>query len=204
MRGGAAVAAAMLLGLSQAICAQVGTGNIIDRLKACSQFDGTERLECVDELLKTEAPDSAISHEPNWIISETTSPVDYSPQIVAVTKAHSSSRDAPASLTVRCRARRTELTISTVGFRRQDGEVTVAYRINEEPPVEARWKPADDGRSLAFPGDVVRLLRSMPTSGQIFVKVYSGKMSPNEGAFKLTGLDSVRSRIATICNWPQP
>ena len=190
MKGSAAVAAAMLLGVSQAICAQVGTDNIIDRLKACSQFDGTERLECVDELLRTETPDSAISPGPNWIISETTSPVDYTPQITAVTKARPSSQDAPASLVIRCRARRTEL--------------TVVYRINEDPPVEARWKPAENGRSLTFPGDVVRLLRSMPASGQMFVKVYARKMSPNESTFELAGLDSVRRMIATTCNWPQP
>jgi hypothetical protein len=42
MRKSAAVAAAMFLGISQAICAQVGTDNAIDRLKACSQFDGME------------------------------------------------------------------------------------------------------------------------------------------------------------------
>jgi len=204
MRGSVTVAAAMLFGLSQAICAQVGTDNAIDRLKACSQFDGTERLECVDELLRTETPDSAISPGPNWIISETTSPVDYSPQLTAVTKARPSSQDAPASLVIRCRARRTELTISTVGSWRQDGEVTVVYRINEDQAVEARWKPAENGRSLTFPGDVVRLLRSMPASGQMFVTVYARKMSPNESTFELAGLDSVRRMIATTCNWPQP
>ena len=205
MRGTAAAAAAVLLGFSQPICAQVGgTDNTIERLKACSQFDGMKRLECVDELLRTETPDPAISHGPNWIISETTSPVDYSPQIVAVTRARSSARDTPASLAVRCRARRTELTISTVGSWRRDGEVTVTYRINEEPPVEARWKSADNGRSLAFPGDVVRLLRSMPASGEMLVRVYAGKTSPSESTFELAGLDAVRSRIATTCNWPQP
>jgi hypothetical protein len=196
----------MLLGLSEAICAQAGTDDTIDRLKACSRFDGMERLKCIDELLKrtTETPDSEISHEPNWIISETTSPVDYSPQIVAVTKADPSSQDAPASLSIRCRARRSELTISTSGSWRQDGEVTVVYQINDESPVEARWKRADNGRSLAFPGDVVRLLRSMPTSGQMLVKVYAGKPAPNEGTFRLAGLESVRRKIANMCNWPHP
>ncbi|ANW00281.1 hypothetical protein LMTR13_08960 [Bradyrhizobium icense] len=80
----------------------------------------------------------------------------------------------------------------------------MAYRINDEPTVEARWKPANNGRSLAFPGDVVRLLRSMPASGQMLIKVYAGRTSSNEGAFKLAGLDSVRRKIATMCNWPQP
>ncbi len=77
----------------------------------------------------------------------------------------------------------------------------MAYRINEDPPVEARWKPAEN---RAFPGDVVRLLRSMPASGQTFVKVHAGKMSPNESTFELAGLDSVRRMIATTCNWPRP
>jgi hypothetical protein len=205
MRGSAAVAAATFLGLSQAICAQVGTDDAVDRLKACSQFDGMDRLKCVDELLRkmTETPDAAISNGPNWIISETTSPVDYRPQVAAVTTARPLSQDAPASLAIRCRAQHTELTISTMGSWRQDGEVTVAYRINDEPPVEARWKPAENGRTLAFPGDVVRLLRSMPASGQIFVKVHAGKTSPNESTFKLAGLDPVRRKIAITCNWPQ-
>jgi hypothetical protein len=120
MRRSAAVAAEMFLGISQAICAQVGA-DAIDRLKACSEFDGMERLKCVDELLRkmTETPDSAISYAPNWIISETTSPVDYSPQIVAATKARPSAQDAPASLAIRCGARRTQLTISTVGSLRR-------------------------------------------------------------------------------------
>lgn len=204
MKRCAAVAGTMLLGLSEAMCAQVGTDDAIGRLKACSRFDGMERLKCIDELLRgtADAPDSEVSQEPNWIVSETTSPIDYSPQIVAVTKANPSSPDAPASLAIRCRARRTELTISTSGAWRQDREVTVTYQINEEPPVEARWKRADNGRSLAFPGDVVRLLRSMPTSGQILVKVYAGRPAPYEGTFRLAGLEFVRRKIANMCNWP--
>jgi hypothetical protein len=195
-----------MLGVGHAICAQIGTDDAVDRFKACSQFDGMERLKCVDELLRkmTETPDSDMSQGPNWIVSETTSPVDYTPQIVAVTKARWSSQDASASLAIRCRALRTELTISTLDSPRRHGEATVAYRINGEPPVEARWKPADNGRSLSFPGDVVRLLRAMPAGGQMFVKVYDGKMSTNESKFELAGLDSVRRMIATTCNWPQP
>ena len=70
----------------------------IDRLRTCSQFEGMERLECVDDLLgeKLEKPDPAqFLPGSNWIISETTSPVDYHPQITALTKARPSSQDAP-------------------------------------------------------------------------------------------------------------
>jgi hypothetical protein len=204
MKGLGALAVTLLSSLSQAVCAQ--TGNAVDRLKACSQFEGMQRLKCVDELLQEVAPDSTQSQAPNWIISETTSPVDYRPQITALTTSRASSQDAPSSLAINCRAQRTELIISTTGSWKQaaDGVVKVVYRINQEPPVEQRWRPAETGRSFAFQGDVVRFLRSMPDSGQILVKVYAGKAPPYESTFKLIGLDPVRRKIGAACNWPPP
>jgi hypothetical protein len=197
------LALTVLSSLSQAVCAQAG--DAVDRLKACSQFEGMERLKCVDELLQEVAPDSAQPQGPNWIISETTSPVDYGPQITAHTTARVSSQDAPSSLAVHCRAHRTELRISTTGSWKQatDGEVKVVYQINQEPPVEQRSRAAETGKSFAFQGDVVRFLRSMPDSGQILVKVYAGKAPPYESTFKLVGLDPVRRKIAAACNWPE-
>jgi cell division septation protein DedD len=206
MKSVGALTVIVLSSLSQAVCAQ--TGDAVDRLKACSQFEGVERLKCIDKLLQetAETPDPAQPQGPNWIISETTSPVDDRPQIAALTTARASSQDAPSSLVIHCRARRTELTISTTGSWKQttDGEVKVVYRINVEPSVEQRWRAAETGRSLAFPGDVVRFLRSMPDSGQILVKVYAGKGPPYESTFQLAGLDPVRRKIAAACNWPQP
>ena len=204
MKSVGALIATVLSCLSQAVCAQ--TGDAVDRLGACSQFEGSERLKCVDELLQEVAPDPGQPQGPNWIISETTSPVDYRPQIAALTMARASSQDAPSSLAIHCRARRTELTISTAGSWKQatDGEVKVVYRINDEPSVERGWRAAETGRSVAFPGDVVRFLRSMPDSGQILVKVYAGKAPPSESTFQLVGLDPVRRKIAAACNWPQP
>jgi hypothetical protein len=203
MKSGGALAVTLLSSLSQAVCAQ--TGDAVDRLKACSQFEGVERLKCVDELLQEVAPDSAQPQGPNWIISETTSPVDYKQQITALTTARASSQDAPSSLAIRCRAQRTELIISTTGSWKQatDGVVKVVYRINQEPPIEQSWKAAETGRSFAFQGDVVRFLRSMPDSGQILVKVYAGKAPPYESTFKWVGLDPVRRKIAAACNWPE-
>jgi cell division septation protein DedD len=204
MKRAGALAVIVLSSLSQAVCAQ--TGDAVDRLKACSQFEGMERLKCVDELLQEVTPDAVQPQGPNWIISETTSPVDYRPQIAALTTARASSQDGPSSLAIHCRAQRTELIISTTGSWKlaTDGEVKVVYRINEEPPVEQRWRPAETGKSLALQGDVVRFLRSMPDSGQILIKVYAGKAPPSESTFQLVGLDPVRRKIAAACNWPQP
>ncbi len=203
MKSVGALAVTLLSSLSQAVCAQ--TGDAVDRLKACSQFEGMERLKCVDELLQEMAPDSAQPQGPNWIISETTSPVDYRPQITALTTARASSQDAPSSLAIRCRAQRTELRISTAGSWKQaaDGQVKVVYQINELPSVEQRWTATETGRSLAFQGDVVRFLRSMPDSGQLLIKVYAGKAPPYESTFKLVGVDPIRRKIAAACNWPE-
>jgi len=203
MKGLSALAVTLLSSLSQAVCAQAD--DAVDRLKACSQFEGMERLKCVDEFLQEVAPDSTQPQGPNWIISETTSPVDYRPQITALTTARALSQDAPSSLAIHCRAQRTELIISTTGSWKQatNSEVKVVYRLNQEPPVEQRWWPAQTGRSFAFQGDVVRFLRSMPDSGQILVKVYAGKAPPHESTFKLVGLDLVRRKIAAACNWPE-
>ena len=203
MKGLGALAVTLLSSLSPAVCAQAG--DAVDRLKACSQFEGMERLKCVDELLQEMAPDSAQPQDPSWIISETTSPVDYRPQITALTTARVSSQGAPSSLAIHCRAQRTELIISTTGSWKQaaDGVVKVVYRINEGPPVEQRWKAAETGRSFAFQGDVVRFMRSMPDSGQLLVKVYAGKAPPYESTFRLVGLDPVRRKVAAACNWPE-
>jgi hypothetical protein len=203
MKGVGALAVTVLSSLSQPVHAEAG--DAVDRLRGCSKYEGMERLKCVDELLQEAAPDSVQPPVPNWIISETTSPVDYRPQIAALTTARaSSSQDAPSSLAIHCRAQRTELIISTTGSWKQatEGEVKVVYRINEEPPVEQRWRPAEAGRSLAFQGDVVGLLRSMPDGGQILVKVYAGKSPPYESTFGLAGLDPIRRKIAAACNWP--
>jgi hypothetical protein len=197
---------AVLLVMSQTVCAQ--TGGAIDRLKTCSQFEGMERLKCVDELLgeMTETHATTPSPSPNWIISETTSPVDYQPQIEALMTARTASQNAASALAIHCRAHRTELIISTKGSWKPvpDGEVKVAHRINEEPAVEQRWRAIEVGKSLAFPGDVVRLLRSMPDGGQLLVKVHVGKGPPYESTFQLVGLNAVRRKMATACNWPAP
>jgi hypothetical protein len=203
MKGVGVFALTVLSSLSEVVCAQAG--DAVDRLKACSQFEGMERLRCVDELLQEVASEPAQPQGPNWIISETTSPVDYKPQIAALTTARASAQDAPSSLAIRCRAQRTELMISTMGSWKPatGGDVKVVYRLNEEPPVEQSWKPAETGKNLAFPGDVVRFLRSMPDNGQLLVKVHAGKAPPHETTFKLTGLDPVRRKIAAACNWPE-
>ena len=55
----------------------------------------------------TSVPSGAQGSE--WTVSETTSPVDYSPLVTATILARPDTKDAPMALVVRCRGRRTEL-----------------------------------------------------------------------------------------------
>jgi hypothetical protein len=204
------LATIVLLGLGEMVRAQAG--DAIDRLKACSQFDGTQRLKCIDELLgeMNERSDPTQPQNPtqgpHWIVSETTSPVDYRPQIAAVTTARVTSEDAPSSLAIRCRAQRTELVVSTTGSWNmpKERELKIVYRINDAPAVEQRWRSAETGKTVAYPGDPAGFLRSIPEGARIVFQVYTGKPLPNENTFELAGLDPVRRKIAAACNWPQP
>ncbi|QQN66051.1 hypothetical protein JIR23_10380 [Bradyrhizobium diazoefficiens] len=199
-----ALAASLLAGIGHLICAQAG--DMPDGLKACAQLEGIEHMMCVDQQMG-ESPEHSVQappQSPNWIISETTSPVDYKPQIAAQTTARAGSKDGPASLVIRCRANRTELLLSTAGLSTKipSTEIKVVFQINDRPLVDERWRVTDGGRSLAFPGDAVRFIRSMPETGRFLVKMYAGTAPPEESKFELTGLEAVRRRFAEVCSWP--
>lgn len=200
-----AVLVIALLNLNAAVHAE--PADTVDRLKSCSQLSGAERSACIDKLLQdmAGAPEPAQPQTSTWIVSETTSPVDYTPQISAQTMAQELSQGGASSLTIHCRTRHIDLLISTAESWKPsaNGEVKVVYRINEQPAVENRWKVAAAGRSLVFPGDAERVLRAMPDSGQITVRVHSGSDAPSESTFQLTGLDAVRRKLAATCNLSQ-
>jgi hypothetical protein len=204
MKGIAAATLITLVNLGAMTCAQAGDAT--ERLKGCSRFEGMERLKCVDELLgeAAEPPNPPPPRGQSWIISETTSPVDYKPQIEAQTMGRPATKDAPSSFSIHCRAGRTELMISTSPSWKPppDSNVKVVYQVNDQPTIEERWRTAEGGKSLAFQGDVVRLLRSMPEGGQLVIRVYAGKALPYESTFQLVGLDAVRRKLAKACNWP--
>ncbi len=105
--------------LSHAVGAEP-ENDAITRLKSCFQLDRAEQVECLEKLSR-ELPDRNVqsSGQPakgTWVISETTSPVDYSPMITAATLSQSNAKDAPATFAIRCRGQRTDLVVSTEGW----------------------------------------------------------------------------------------
>lgn len=191
---------------SQAVCSQPAS-DAISRLKSCFQLERALQPECLEKLSR-ELPDrnNQNAAEPaarSWIVSETTSPVDYSPIITATTSSQPVAKDAPATLVIRCRGQRTDLLVSTEGSWRasRTNELQVDLGINDQPAVRTLWIASADGRTALFKDDVVRFLRSLPDGGRIIVSVSDWQGPAHQTSFQLTGLDAIRQKIAAACKW---
>ena len=194
------LAALALASVSQVVCGQPA-GDANARFKSCLQLDGAARGQCLEtiarELSGASAP--AQSNGGNWVISETTSPVDYSPQITAAISSGSAVKDAPSSFSIRCRGQRTELLVATTGSWRpsSNGIFKVIYRINEQPVVEGWWSAG--GRGAIFRGDANQFLQSLRDGGRLSISVYDAQGVAHEATFQMSGLDHVRRKIAAVC-----
>lgn len=199
------VAIALSILLGRAVCAEPST-DVVTRLKSCFQLNRELQDECLEnlsrELSTKDDRGSVLPAESTWVISETTSPLDYSPMVTAALLSHPSARDAPATFAVRCRSQRTDLIISTEGsWRASGGEFQVTYRINDLPATKLRWSASADGRSAVFRGDGVRFLRALPDRGLLKISLTDRDGAAHEAVFPLSGLDAVRRKIGTACKW---
>ena len=216
----AAIPLSVALGISSGIACAQTPGDPMAALRACSQMEGTARLDCLDRLSRDIAPPAPRPATPpqagpaasqattpgqvppadNWIVSETTSPVDYTP--IAVATAQAAGADgATVQLSISCRGGRTELIASGPTAPRPE-DYTVAYSVNCGPPSPVATAAPVSGQRAAFRVDVARLLRSLPDAGEISVRISTRQGAVREGAFALDALKTVRERMAATCRWP--
>ena len=141
--------------------------------------------------------------DPNWIISETTSPVDYAPVIAAAIRLPFSVKHAPITFAMRCRGGRTEVLVRTEGTWRasRTREVQVDYQINDQPLVKLTWTASPDGKTAIYKDDPVGLLQSLPDGARLKINVLDEPGPSHEATFQLIGLDAVREKIAVACKW---
>jgi Type VI secretion system VasI, EvfG, VC_A0118 len=184
----------------------IGPANdTVDRA-ACFQSARAAQVECLDNI-SHEPPAGSAQDQPSdtaWVISETTSPVDYSPLFTAVIHSTSTVKNAPDTLAVRCRGPRTELLLRTISTWRAThaSEVQVDYQINDQPFVRLPWTVSADGKTASYKDDAAELLRSLPEGARLKISVFIGQGPGQEATFQLTGLDSVRKKIGLACKWP--
>jgi hypothetical protein len=139
----------------------------------------------------------------NWIVSETTSPVDYSPLITVVIHSTTSLQDAPNTLAIRCRGLRTEVLLRTEGTWRasRSSKVQVDYQISDQPLVRLQWITSADGKTASYGDDAVGFFQSLPEGARLKINVLDRAGPGHEATFQLAGLDAVRKRIAVACKW---
>jgi hypothetical protein len=171
-------------------------------LRTCPLIEQEERLECLENPSRNIVPARPASAAENWIVSETTSPVDYTPIVTATAFSRDASSDSSMQLSIRCRAGHTELVVAGLSLSRSREDYAMSYRINDDPPVQLAAAPPSSGTSVAFKGDVVRLLQSLPEEGELAIRLVTRTGAAQEGHFLLGGLETVRGKLAAACKWP--
>lgn len=213
---GVALGSASLGALTQGVLAQ-GAGDPMDKLRSCSQLPQAERLQCLEKLsrdMATPPPTSpseaarnpassatAPRAADNWIVSETTSPIDYSP--IATATASSGARpDDTMQLSIRCRGGRMDLVIANPALVRRNEDYVVSYAVNDEPPANVAAAAPASGPGIAIKGDVARLLTAMPDQGLVVFRVVARPDATIEGRYALPAMKAVLTRLATPCKAP--
>ena len=188
-------------------------GDAMDKLRACSLLAPADRLDCLEKLSRDITPPSparpAASPAPelapaadNWIVSETTSPLDYTPVAIATALSSGGPDRAILQLSIQCRSGRTDLVITGPALTGRGEDSVVSYVVNDgQPVVIAAGTPAS-GAGVAIRGDVVRLLASLPDRGEISFRVTPRQGAALDGRYDLAGLKIVRVRLAGPCKWP--
>lgn len=172
-------------------------------LRSCLQMEHAERLGCLDKLTRTIAPRHRLTPEDEWTVSQTTSPVDYSPIATATTSSRSGTGESAMQLSIRCRGGRTELVLAGPGIARGGGDDAISYRVNDNPAVQVAAAVPAFGPGAAFAVDVVRLLQSLPDHGELIVLLSPRSGTAHDGTFSLAGLDAARAKLAAACRWPR-
>lgn len=191
------------LALAGAAALAQAAGDPVDKLRACSALGPAERTDCLDKLAREIGPSdrpASTSAAPvvadKWVVSETTSPLDYSPIVIA-----SAVTVTNVKLSIACRSGSTALMIDAPGVGNGNDAPVVSYVVNDAQPVVVASKAGAAGAGTAVMIDVPRLLMSLPGQGEIAFRI-TGRQGPGvEARYSLVDLKDLRERLAVVCKW---
>jgi hypothetical protein len=174
------------------------------QLRACSLLDPAERPACLNKLPQpAKVTQRPAGEAEGWIISETTSPVDYTPIVTATTFALGNPNAALKQLSIHCRGGRTEMVIGGPAISESGADYALSYRLDDGQSVQMAAGRPSYGAGVAFRGDVVGLLLSLPNEGDIAIRATARTGAVHDGHFSLAGLKAARDRVGTACKWPR-
>ena len=137
----------------------------------------------------------------SWIVSQTTSPIDYSPSLVAELRSQSASKpDAPSVLVLRCRAGLSEISVRTQGVWRRTrlGDIEVVLTSDDRPAERFRWELSPDGKNAYSLHDAAKILPGL-SGGRLTVAANDVRGEAGASTFDLTGIQAVREKLAATC-----
>ena len=179
-----------------------GADDPMAQLRACSLMERADRLECLDRLSHAAVPSVRPPGAEDWIVSQTTSPVDYAPIATATTTSREAAGGTAMELFIRCRSGRTELAIAGPAISGRPEDYVVSYRVNGGQPAQVAATAPAFGAGIALKGDVAALLQSLPGEGELAVRLSPRLGTGRDAVFSLVGLDVVRTKIEATCRWP--
>jgi hypothetical protein len=189
-----------------------GAGDPMDKPRACPSLTDAERAKCLDRLSREVVPESARPRAASgsestatldsWIFSETTSPIDYSPVVIASATASGAPDGSGLKLSIACRGGNTSLTLTAPGVLPAGERYTVSYAVDGSSPTTLPAAAAPFGAGTVLGVDVVRLLVSLPAQGEIAFRIVGRQGGTWEGRYSLAGLTTTRERMAASCKWP--
>jgi hypothetical protein len=147
----------------------------------------------------------AKAEETKWIVSETTSPIDYSPLVSATIRPRQQVNSGLSGLTISCRAKRIELSLRLMDDLDVPrwGELRIDSQIGDQRSVKQRWRwDEQQGTILFYEGDPVALLQSIPDEARLRLGVGDSKGARHMATYQLFGLDAVRKKVASACALP--
>lgn len=181
-----------------------GASDPMAQLRACSLLDPAERPACLNKLPQpVTVPGRSAGDAGGWVISETTSPVDYTPIVTATAFAEGNANGSVKQLSIYCRSGRTEMVVGGPAISEGNGEYALAYRLDGSQPVQIAASRPSHGAGVAFRGDVVGLLLSLPSEGGIAIRLTARTGAVHDGYFSLAGVKAARDRVAAACKWPR-
>jgi hypothetical protein len=162
-----------------------------------------DQLECLDKLLQTVAPPARPAPTGSeWIISQTTSPVDYAPIATATTSSRQVVGRSAMQLSIRCRGGRSELSVAGPAISGRGEDYVISYSFKGGQPIQISAATPAFGAGVAFKVDPGVLLQSLPGEGELTVRLAPRVGTAQDGTFSLVGLEAVRTKIAAACKWP--
>jgi hypothetical protein len=188
-------------------------GDPTDRLRTCSTLSLSERMRCLDLLSREIGPEPAgallasgsegTATPQNWIVSETTSPIDYSPVVIATATARVASDGSVMKLSMACRGGTTSLVLGVPGALPVGDGYALSYAVDGGSPTTLAAVAAPSGTGVVLGGDVMHFLVSLPPQGEIAFRIVGRPDVTLEGRYSLAGLKITRERMAVSCKWPR-